>query len=97
MRTSESSVPKRNFASVFARSVFPTPVGPRNMKEPSGRFVEDTVQQRRFPRAQKPGNEDLVLFFEYFHGDTGAGLGANHQTGWTSLVADLIAHKNKSY
>ncbi len=40
---------------------------------------------------KKPGNEDLVLFFEYFHGDTGAGLGASHQTGWTSLVADLIA------
>ena len=41
----------------------------------------------------KPGNEDLVLFFEYFHGDTGAGLGASHQTGWTSLVADLIGGK----
>ncbi len=41
----------------------------------------------------KPGNEDLVLFFEYFHGDTGAGLGASHQTGWTSLVADLIGNK----
>ena len=39
---------------------------------------------------KKPGNEDLVLFFEYFHGDTGSGLGASHQTGWTSLVADLI-------
>jgi len=43
----------------------------------------------------KPGNEDLVLFFEYFHGDTGAGLGASHQTGWTSLVADLIGGYNK--
>jgi hypothetical protein len=31
-----------------------------------------------------------VLFFEYFHGDNGAGLGASHQTGWTALVADLI-------
>ncbi len=41
----------------------------------------------------RPGNEDLVLFFEYFHGDTGAGLGASHQTGWTSLVADLIGGK----
>jgi len=38
----------------------------------------------------KPGNEELVLFFEYFHGDTGSGLGASHQTGWTSLIADLI-------
>ncbi len=33
----------------------------------------------------------LVAFHEYFHGDTGAGLGASHQTGWTGLVADLIA------
>ena len=37
-----------------------------------------------------PHWKDLVLFFEYFHGDTGAGLGASHQTGWTSLVASLI-------
>ena len=33
---------------------------------------------------------DLVLFYEYFHGDNGAGLGASHQTGWTGLVAALI-------
>jgi hypothetical protein len=33
---------------------------------------------------------DLILFYEYFHGDNGAGLGANHQTGWTALVAKLI-------
>lgn len=33
---------------------------------------------------------DLILFYEYFHGDTGLGLGASHQTGWTGLVASLI-------
>jgi Mannosylglycerate hydrolase MGH1-like glycoside hydrolase domain len=33
---------------------------------------------------------ELVLFYEYFHGDTGAGLGASHQTGWTALVAKLF-------
>jgi hypothetical protein len=33
---------------------------------------------------------DQILFYEYFHGDNGAGLGASHQTGWTALVADLI-------
>jgi len=33
---------------------------------------------------------DLIPFHEYFHGDTGAGLGASHQTGWTALVAKLI-------
>jgi hypothetical protein len=33
---------------------------------------------------------DLILFHEYFHGDTGAGIGASHQTGWTGLVAKLM-------
>ena len=33
---------------------------------------------------------DYILFYEYFHGDNGAGLGASHQTGWTGLVAKLI-------
>ena len=33
---------------------------------------------------------DLILFYEYFHGDTGAGIGASHQTGWTGLVAKLL-------
>jgi len=33
---------------------------------------------------------DLILFYEYFHGDNGAGLGASHQTGWTGLVGKLI-------
>jgi hypothetical protein len=37
-----------------------------------------------------PHFKDYILFFEYFHGDTGAGLGASHQTGWTALVATLI-------
>lgn len=37
-----------------------------------------------------PDWRDLILFHEYFHGDNGAGLGANHQTGWTGLVAKLI-------
>ena len=33
---------------------------------------------------------DYILFYEYFHGDNGAGLGASHQTGWTGLVARLL-------
>ena len=37
-----------------------------------------------------PRWKDLVLFYEYFHGDNGAGIGANHQTGWTGLVAKLL-------
>ena len=39
---------------------------------------------------------DLVLFHEYFHGDTGAGLGASHQTGWTALVAKLLEQSTRS-
>jgi hypothetical protein len=37
-----------------------------------------------------PQWKDYILFYEYFHGDNGAGLGASHQTGWTGLVAKLI-------
>ncbi|MFN8436639.1 MAG: glucosidase [Cytophagales bacterium] len=37
-----------------------------------------------------PDFKDLILFYEYFHGDNGKGLGASHQTGWTGLIADLI-------
>ena len=46
--------------------------------------------------------QDLILFYEHFHGDTGQGLGASHQTGWTGLVANLIyqvlehEHQNNS-
>jgi hypothetical protein len=38
---------------------------------------------------------DLIPFHEYFHGDTGAGLGASHQTGWTGLVADLLIRRGR--
>ncbi len=37
-----------------------------------------------------PHWRDLILFYEYFHGDNGAGLGASHQTGWTGLIASLL-------
>ncbi len=37
-----------------------------------------------------PNWRDYVLFYEYFHGDNGAGIGASHQTGWTGLVASFI-------
>lgn len=40
--------------------------------------------------AGDPHFKDLVLFYEYFHGDTGKGLGASHQTGWTALVARCL-------
>ena len=45
--------------------------------------------------AQSDNWRDLVLFHEYFHGDTGRGLGASHQTGWTALVATLLQQHAK--
>jgi hypothetical protein len=39
---------------------------------------------------ENPDWRDLVLFYEYFHGDNGAGLGASHQTGWTGVIAALM-------
>jgi hypothetical protein len=45
-----------------------------------------------YPKLQDdPNFRDHLLFFEYFHGDTGRGVGASHQTGWTGLVANLLA------
>jgi hypothetical protein len=58
-------------------------------------FLDD-VQGRRpvfgsIERFQSdPRWHDLVPFHEYFNGDTGAGVGASHQTGWTALVAKLL-------
>lgn len=43
-----------------------------------------------FPFALDPHFKDLILFYEYYHGDTGEGLGASHQTGWSGIVANLI-------
>jgi hypothetical protein len=40
--------------------------------------------------AQDPHWRDLTLFYEYFHGDTGRGMGASHQTGWTALVLRIM-------
>jgi hypothetical protein len=36
---------------------------------------------------------DNVPFYEYFHGDTGRGVGASHQTGWTALIANLLGER----
>ena len=58
-------------------------------------FVKDKKGRRPFNGQEElfqndPHWKDEILFYEYFHGDTGAGLGASHQTGWTALVAKLI-------
>ncbi len=41
-----------------------------------------------------PHWSEMPLFYEYFHGDTGQGLGASHQTGWTALVATMLEHQS---
>jgi hypothetical protein len=58
-------------------------------------FVRGKDGKRPFAGGQElfnsdPHWRDLILFYEYFHGDNGAGLGASHQTGWTGLVAKLL-------
>jgi hypothetical protein len=63
-------------------------------------FEKDTEGKRRLYGPydwfyRRRGNEHLLLFYEYFHGDTGQGLGASHQTGWTSLIADLTREITK--
>lgn len=47
------------------------------------------------PYATQPEWKDLILFYEYFNGDTGEGLGASHQTGWTALVATILQSQGK--
>ena len=57
------------------------------MRDPEGRRPAHGLVARF---QADPHWRELVLFYEYFHGDTGAGLGASHQTGWTGLVAKLM-------
>jgi hypothetical protein len=60
-----------------------------------GIFTQDATGRRSVYGGREcfqsdPYWRDLILFYEYFHGDSGAGIGASHQTGWTGLVAKLI-------
>ena len=64
-------------------------------------FLKDQEGQRpvlkQHPKlATDPHFKDYVLFHEYFHGDTGRGVGASHQTGWTGLVANLLRPRGKA-
>jgi hypothetical protein len=61
----------------------------------AGTFLRDTKGRRPvYGGTAKFQNDphwrDLILFYEYFHGDNGAGLGASHQTGWTGSIARLL-------
>jgi hypothetical protein len=68
-------------------------------KEISDRLISTFTRDESGRRPVYGGSEkfqtdphwrDYILFYEYFHGDNGAGLGASHQTGWTGAVAKLI-------
>jgi hypothetical protein len=48
------------------------------------------IHQLHEEKYKDPHFKDLILFYEYFHGDSGRGVGASHQTGWTALVANLM-------
>jgi len=61
----------------------------------AGTFLRDASGRRPVYGGTKkfqddPHWRDLILFYEYFHGDNGAGLGASHQTGWTGVIARLM-------
>jgi len=63
-------------------------------------FTKDEQGQRpvysNYPRIQTDVHfNDYIFFYEYFHGDSGRGVGATHQTGWTGLVAKLIQPRSK--
>jgi hypothetical protein len=65
---------KRRLASIF----LPGPDGTRPYAVSLGQFANDPLWR------------DNLLFNEYFHGDNGRGIGANHQTGWSALIADCL-------
>ena len=87
----------------FKLSIPGDPGGSRDLKEIAGEIANRMI--RIFTRnetgirpvyggttkfQQDPYWKDLILFYEFYHGDNGAGLGASHQTGWSALVAALI-------
>jgi hypothetical protein len=64
-------------------------------------FLQDRMGRRPvFGNLEKfqtdPHWRDLILFHEYFHGDSGAGVGASHQTGWTGVVTKLMQQSGES-
>jgi hypothetical protein len=63
-----------------------------------GLFAKDAEGRRPVHGARAPipsaeGAEEALLFHEFFDGDTGRGLGASHQTGWTALIVNLLHHR----
>ena len=71
-------VADRTFAARLVKLFLPDEHGRRPCHGDDRRYADD------------PHWRDLILFYEYFHGDNGRGCGASHQTGWTSLVVRLL-------
>jgi hypothetical protein len=78
MRIAHLGEVAREIASRLARIFLPDGSGHRPCHGGEPRFAEDAHWR------------DLVLFHEYFHAETGRGLGAGHQTGWTALVTGIV-------
>jgi hypothetical protein len=74
----------RELSSRLARIFLADENGRRPVHADDPRFADD------------PHWKDLVLFYEYFHGDTGRGVGASHQTGWTATVEKFVEDLAKS-
>jgi hypothetical protein len=70
----------RRMASIFLRDEH----GERPVYQGLAKFQSD------------PHWRDLILFHEYFHGDTGRGVGASHQTGWTGLIGKLLQQSGEA-
>src|SRR5439155_13427255 len=74
----------REVAARLTRLFLPGPDGRRPCHGTDRRYADD------------PYWRDYVLFYEYFHGDDGRGLGASHQTGWTALAARLLEDRGRA-
>jgi hypothetical protein len=74
----------RDLSARLVSLFLPGPAGRRPCHGADSRYATD------------PHCRDLLLFHEFFHGDTGQGLGASHQTGWTALVAKLIDDQGRA-
>ncbi|MBY8853764.1 hypothetical protein K7G98_38250, partial [Saccharothrix sp. MB29] len=64
--------------------------------QPPDQLVRRPADGKRIESTDSPLWRDHVTFSEYFDGDTGEGLGATHQTGWTALVASLMTDRRQT-
>lgn len=86
---------KQNFPTENGKSLNLNQIADELSKRLIGIFEKDEnghrlVNGQESIYDKNPHFKDLVLFYEYFHGDTARGVGASHQTGWTGVVAELI-------